>query len=108
LLTIELDESNDDDELPTTITIPSQKGARAKIPTKPARTKLSYQLGAFVKEKEVYVSASIITIASFDYNSLSSKLTMLLGSLLSLCGETHGVARQAPTTASTARRRDRL
>jgi len=67
-----------DDELPPPVLAPSsapipRKGARAAKPAKPVRTEFSYQLGAFVREKEVYVNAGIITMASFDYSSLCTE-----------------------------------
>src|SRR2546421_327859 len=77
---VDEDDGDDDngDELPIVVPVlppvsTLQKRARATIPAKPARVELSYQLGAFVIEKEVYVNANMITIASFDYNSLCLK-----------------------------------
>jgi hypothetical protein len=79
LLAIELvDDNNDSNNNPVAAPVPSlvpviQKQARVTIPTRPAWTELLYQLGAFVKEKEVYINTGMITIASFDYNSLYLK-----------------------------------
>jgi hypothetical protein len=72
------DNDNGDDGLPAVVpALPPastlQKPARVTKPAKPARVELSYQLGAFVIEKEVYVNAGMITMASFDYNSLCLK-----------------------------------
>src|SRR5204863_7832321 len=54
-------DGNDDDGLPVIPVLPLvstlQKRAQATIPAKPAQVELSYQLGAFVMEKEVYVNA---------------------------------------------------
>jgi hypothetical protein len=72
------DNDNGDDGLPAVVlALPPvstlQKPARVTKPAKPARVELSYQLGAFVMEKEVYINAGMITIALFDYNSLCLK-----------------------------------
>jgi hypothetical protein len=72
------DDENDNDGLPIVVPVLSPvstllKQARATIPAKPARVELSYQLGAFVIEKEVYINTGIITIALFDYNFLYLK-----------------------------------